>query len=197
MIPLQEGIRRDDTNGMGRHLETNELAVALGENLAHRRAAIGLSPQGLAQACGLKKRQVLRFERAQALPSDDELVALADALRTSTDELAPPGYHVVLVGDADKPARTGAAALDALLREYLSMLMELRNAETIPLSTVRHDDLSELAAALGGTPEAIEAKIATLLDTDTAGAEALRTAIFQANVPPVGADTRFGVGATG
>lgn len=180
---------------MARHDPTNDLASALGKNLADRRLAIGFSPQELARASGLRKRQILGFERGRELPSDLELIALADALDSETAELVPAGYHFVHVRDGDDPARRSEVAVDALLREYLSMLLELRNVRTLPLSTVRHDDLVELAEALGGAPDAIEAKIAALLETDPAWAHAAREAIFPSDNESRSFDGPFVFGA--
>jgi transcriptional regulator with XRE-family HTH domain len=69
-------------------------------------------------------------------------------------------------------------APDALLREYLSMLLELRDTQRISPTSLRQEDLSELAAALGGTPEAIEARLMELLGTDEQEAWQLRTTIL-------------------
>ena len=58
------------------------------------------------------------------------------------------------------------------------MVQELRQAQGLPLSSLRQHDLSELAIALGGTPEAIEARLIELLDTDRRHAEQLRASIM-------------------
>jgi hypothetical protein len=91
------------------------------------------------------------------------LSALAVACDVAPSELAQP--------EPD-------AAFDALLREYLSMLLELRQASTIAPVSLRQDDLSELATALGGTPERIEARLVELLGTDAAGASEMRAVLL-------------------
>jgi hypothetical protein len=60
----------------------------------------------------------------------------------------------------------GREALDTLLREYLAMVVELRSGQTVTPPTLRHEDLVELATALGDTPESIEARLVALLSTD-------------------------------
>ena len=55
--------------------------------------------------------------------------------------------------------RAGAGA-DGLLREYLAMIYELRNLPPGTRPPMREEDLAALADALGGTPEAIEARLA-------------------------------------
>jgi hypothetical protein len=75
-------------------------------------------------------------------------------------------------------------AQDALLREYLAMVLELRDAPDMAPASIRQDDLSELARALGGNPEAIESRLVELLGTDSAQAWELRTTLW----PYLGAD---------
>lgn len=72
----------------------------------------------------------------------------------------------------------GEAAFDALLREYLSMVLELRNSREAAPSSIRQDDLCELARALGGTPEAIEVRLMQLLGTDQHNAWQVRSTIL-------------------
>ena len=71
-------------------------------------------------------------------------------------------------------------AMDRLLREYLAMVMELRNAP-VNAMTLRNADLSELALALGGTPDAIEARLRELLRADEQDVTELRRAIMLAS----------------
>ena len=55
---------------------------------------------------------------------------------------------------ARSPGRT---RLEALLQEYLSMVVEMRSGRPVTAPSLRHEDLVELAASLGDTPESIEA----------------------------------------
>ena len=54
------------------------------------------------------------------------------------------------------------------------MVRDLRGTSAIPPSSLRHDDLTELGRVLGGTPEAIEARLVELLTTDLPDAQRLR-----------------------
>jgi len=96
----------------------------------------------------------------------------------ATDEItdAPDAPEIADI-DADRGTLPGVAP-DALLREYLSMLLELRDTQRISPTSLRQEDLSELATALGGTPEAIEARLMELLGTDEQEAWQLRTTIL-------------------
>lgn len=141
-----------------------------------------MSRAGLASASGLTRKQITAFERGKSSLSEQELTALAEACDVEVGALAPPGYNLaVAVGVLSNGAPgelRGQAALDALLREYLSMVVELRDGRDAPPSSLRQDDLSELARALGGTPEAIEARLIELLGTDEQEAWQLRATIL-------------------
>ena len=96
-------------------------------------------------------------------------------------DLLPPGYSLrVLVHDTPDGARevAGAHALEALLQEYLSMVVEMRSGRPVTAPSLRHEDLVELAASLGDTPESIEARLVALLGADTDDAAAIRSMIL-------------------
>ncbi|HEX5585735.1 MAG TPA: helix-turn-helix transcriptional regulator, partial [Acidimicrobiia bacterium] len=145
-----------------------------GRNLAVARRGSGMSVNDLARATGVGRRRVRAIERGSAMPTSLELEALADACGVSVTDLVPPGSNLRLLDRDGRRSGNGALegelALDALLREYISMVLELRNAERLPASTLREEDLVELARALGGSPEAIEARLIELLGTDAEGA---------------------------
>jgi transcriptional regulator with XRE-family HTH domain len=151
-----------------------------GPSLRAVRERAGLSPRKLAKSSGVDVRRITELERSAAPPTDRELGALAQACRVSVFDLLPPGYVGVLAHDDACGAHEvrGAEASDALLREYLSMVLELRSNRVVTAPTLRHDDLVELAAALGDTPEAIEVRLVALLDTDAADADAIRSMIL-------------------
>ena len=157
-------------------------ATALGDRLEQVRTAHDISQRRLARATGLSARQIAAFEAGRATPSGDEAAALADVLGIDPEELMPPGHRLAMVGPGREGEQRGTAALDALLREYVSMVLELRGSDELPVATLRHDDLTELARALGGTPDAIEARLVDLLGTDARGAHAARATIFPAAV---------------
>ena len=112
----------------------------------------------------------------------DELGVLAQACGVSVFDLVPAGHNLrVLLHDDDAVGTSeanGEAALDALLREYLSMVVELRRGNTVTAPSLRHDDLAVLAANLGGTPAAIEARLVELLGSEAGDARALRALIL-------------------
>jgi hypothetical protein len=130
----------------------------------------------------LSRRRVVSLERGRTVASESEVANLAEACGVGIGVLATAGCRVTLVAETVSPHLTGEvsgdAALDALLREYVSMLLELRNSSEIAPVSFRHDDLTELARALGGTPQAIEARLIELLGTDAQGASELRSEIL-------------------
>src|SRR5262245_1841132 len=85
----------------------------------------------------------------------------------------------------EAPTRNDNEAMDGLLREYLAMVVELRNAP-VTAATLRDADLSELALALGGSPDAIEARLRELIDADEQDVSELRQAILAASHPSLG-----------
>jgi transcriptional regulator with XRE-family HTH domain len=138
----------------------------------------GLSHASLARAAELSKRRVIRLERGTAVPTASEVQALATACFVSVGDLATPGHDLALVGGGTEDATIrGSAAVDALLREYIAMVLEMRNRDEIPVSSLRHEDLTELSRALGDSPEAIETRLIELVGTDSEGAQRLRAAI--------------------
>jgi transcriptional regulator with XRE-family HTH domain len=123
----------------------------------------GLSRSQLARASGLRRHDIAAFEEGTAVPTASDLGAIAVACGVGAADLLRPRMD---------------PAFDALLREYLSMVLELRRASTIPAVSLRQEDLTELAKALGGTPELIEARLIELLGTDAEGASELRAAML-------------------
>jgi transcriptional regulator with XRE-family HTH domain len=143
------------------------------------RARAGLSPRKLARASGVKARRLADLEAGIDQPTDRELGALAQGCGVSVFDLLPPGYslRVLVRDDAGAKEVQGRTALDALLREYLQMVLELRSGRAITPPTLRHDDLVELASALGDTPESIEQRLIELLGTEP-NAAAIRSLIL-------------------
>ena len=170
----------------GRALEL-EGSVEFGHRLEQVRTRAGLSPAELARSSRVSRRRILALEDGRTVPTDRELGALAQACRVSVFELIPPGLSLsVLGGDPETPgaALRGDAALNALLREYLVMVLELRQGNPVTAPSLRHDDLVELAAALGGTPEAIEHRLVELLGAGADEAHELRTMILPSTGAP-------------
>lgn len=137
--------------------------VGPGPRIEAVRTEHGLSRSQLARVSGLRRRDIAAFEEGTAAPTASDLGAIAvacgvdvrDLLRTQMDP-----------------------AFDALLREYLSMVLELRRASTIAPVSLRQEDLTELAKALGGTPQLIEARLIELLGTDAESASEMREAML-------------------
>lgn len=176
-IVLQREVGTDDVDQMKQDLALPVAGGPFGHNLAAARRAAGLSLNDLARTTGISRRHTRAIERGSVGVSSAELHALADACGVTPADLVPPGSNLRLLG-GDRGALEGEAALDALLREYISMVIEMRNAERLPTSTLREEDLTELARALGGSPEAIEARLVELIGTDAQGAHNLRSAIL-------------------
>jgi hypothetical protein len=104
--------------------------------------------------------------------SEADLRTLAEACGVDVDELAPRNLRLALAAHAlsDQGAvqLEGEAARDALLREYVLMLVDLRGSVDVPASSLRQDDLEELARVVGGTPAAIEDRLTYLLEASWA-----------------------------
>jgi transcriptional regulator with XRE-family HTH domain len=161
--------------------EPAEPAVDFGRCLEAARRESGLSYRKLARKSGLNARRIEELETGVELPTDRELGALAHGCGLSVFDLLPPGYTLRVL-DHDEPAGAqevrGREAIDALLREYISMVVELRSGREVTAPTLRHEDLVELAAALGDTPESIETKLVSLLDADAVEIPAIRSMIL-------------------
>src|SRR5262245_20953383 len=152
--------------------------LRLGASLRRAREVRGLSELQAARATGVRRRRIAAFEHGDATPSDAELSSFARAYMVSVDELIPAGHDFAVVGIDAGSAVRGDEARDALLREYVSMVLQLRGGSGLQPSSLRHDDLRELAAALGGSADAIEAKLVDLLDADPTTARTARVSLF-------------------
>ncbi len=68
----------------------------LARRIRSLRLALGMSQQHLADAAGLDRTQISKYERAEHAPSAEALKSLAHALKTTTDHL--------LGGTSDSPS---------------------------------------------------------------------------------------------
>ena len=163
--------RRPIFTHMGRQTE-HTANDDVGDRLQQLRRSLGKSRGQLARTSGLTRREVAAFERGRSSMSEADLRALADACGVDIDELAPPDLRLALAAHAlsDQGAvqLEGDAAREALLREYVLMLVDLRGSADVPASSLRQDDLAELARVVGGTPEAVEDRLTDLLDATSA-----------------------------
>jgi transcriptional regulator with XRE-family HTH domain len=151
-----------------------------GVQLTYFRHGQNLSRRQLSAASGLRRHTIASLERDRRQPSPDETRLLRDALGVEFDLEASHEPFSLVVGKSSEGEIAhveGDHALDALLREYLSMVAELRSCEGGEISSLRHDDLTELARVLGGTPEAIESRLMALLGMDASAAFDLRSVI--------------------
>jgi transcriptional regulator with XRE-family HTH domain len=167
---------------MSRDREGSVERQSIGRAVHAARESAGLSRAELAQACGLKKRRIDAIEHGRVVTAAHELRSIAVACEVDFGSLVPPGYGLTLTpGGAARRSTDqlqGGEALDALLREYVSMVLELRSVPPEQLASIRQQDLTELARALGGTPEAIEARLTELLGTTDRSATTLRETIL-------------------
>ena len=126
-----------------------------------------MSQAELAPRVGCEPTRDRGARRGRSSVSDADLHTLADACGVEIGVLAPPKFRLAVaahaLSDQGRLAR-GDAARDVLLREYVAMLVELRGATNVPTSSLRQDDLAELARVVGGTPEAIDARLTELLE---------------------------------
>ena len=159
-------------------MDTVHEEVTFGAALQTVRAGAGLSSRKLARASGLAIKRVSQLESGDGLPTDRELGVLAQACGVSVFDLLPPGYTLRVLlhdGTAGPQELQGQVALDALLREYVAMVVELRAGRAVTPPTLRHEDLVELATALGDTPESIEARLVNLLGADDGGTPVMQS----------------------
>src|SRR3954471_23140790 len=129
---------------------------AFGRLLEAARVQAQLSPRQLAKKSGVAGRRLTDLHEGVEAPTDREIGVLAQACGVSVFALLPPGYSLRVLAHDDSSAPrevVGDTAAEALLREYLSMVVELRSGRVIAAPTLRHDDLVELADALGDTPD--------------------------------------------
>jgi transcriptional regulator with XRE-family HTH domain len=148
---------------MKRRATDSAVPAGPGSRITAVRTEHGLSRSQLARASGLRRQDIAAFEEGTAVPTTSDFGAIAVACGVGATDLVRPRID---------------PAFDALLREYISMVLELRQASTIPPVSLRQEDLTELAKALGGTPELIEARLIELLGTDAAGASEMREAML-------------------
>ena len=69
------------------------MALDLGSRITELRSARGLSQEALANELGLSRQAVSRWERGEALPDTENLIALADLFEVTLDELVRPAVR--------------------------------------------------------------------------------------------------------
>jgi len=134
----------------------------VGRQLRNVRRKQGLSRAEVARSAGLTRRELAAYERGRVEIPESDLWCLAGSCGVDVGELLPQrtelridsSISTLAIGDSIRHLRMPDEP-DGMLRQYLAMIYELRNlppGATVPL---READLSTLADALGGTPDAI------------------------------------------
>jgi transcriptional regulator with XRE-family HTH domain len=145
------------------------------QDLGSARRAAGLTRRELARRSGVPKRTLAAIERGTRVASTEQSAAIASACADAS--IAPPEAPV-LDPVATTVAPDDTVALDDLLREYIAMVVELRSTTVESFGSLRVEDLTVLAGALGSSPETIEARIMELLGTEASRASEMRGAIL-------------------
>lgn len=84
---------------------------SIGERIAKARQRRGVTQEGLAEALGIHRQQLSRFETGRSSPSAEQLRALAEHLQVSVDEI------LGVSGDLATTLSTIRASLDRLEAE--------------------------------------------------------------------------------
>jgi transcriptional regulator with XRE-family HTH domain len=178
---VHSAVSTADESQMTAHDEY-DASSGFGTRLRAVRHEADLSKRSVAKRSGIPLRRVSALDAGSEVPTDRELGALAQACRVSVFDLLPSGYSLRLLAQDDEASGarevSGSEASDALLREYLSMVVEMRAGRPVTAPTLRHEDLVELAAALGDDPEAIGARLVDLLDANAGDAPVLVSMIL-------------------
>jgi transcriptional regulator with XRE-family HTH domain len=156
-----------------------------GRHLRQVRRKQGLSRSEVARSAGLTRRELAAYERGRIVIPESDLWCLAGSCGVDVNELLPgreplkvgSGLSSLAMGDSIRRLRDPAPP-DGLLREYLSMVYELRNLPPGSRVPLREPDLVALAEALGGTPGAIEARLVELIGASQEEAARLRAMIL-------------------
>ncbi len=157
----------------------------VGRHLRAVRKSKGLSRAEVARSAGLTRRELAAYERGRSPVPDSDLWCLAGSCGVDVGDLLPTRDRLgvgsdlgaLTVGESVRRLRPGTDA-DGVLREYLAMLYELRNLPPGTKPPMREEDLATLADALGGTPEAIEARLHDLIGASREEAARLRGLIL-------------------
>ena len=167
----------------------------VGRNLRQVRKQQGLSRSAVARSAGLTRRELVAYERGRVAVPESDLWCLAGSCGVDVGELLPSrdplqissDLSTIGIGDTVRRLRNPGEP-DGLLREYLSMIYELRNLPPGSRVPLRNSDLAALADALGGTPENIERRLVELIGASPAEAARLRAMIL----PPLSLPSGMG-----
>jgi transcriptional regulator with XRE-family HTH domain len=157
----------------------------VGRQLRNVRRKQGLTRAEVARSAGLTRRELAAYERGRVEIPESDLWCLAGSCGVDVAELLPQrdelridsSISTLAIGDSIRHLRT-IDEPDGMLRQYLAMIYELRNLPPDATVPLREADLATLADALGGTPEAIEARLADVIGADRDEAARLRAMIL-------------------
>lgn len=106
----------------------------MSEVLRRRRAELGMSQADLAEAAGVDRRQIRRYEAGEQQPVLSVAVAIADALKISVGELAGvPTHKIDLTGDWWASWQTSKDSEEVITLQEVRFRQqgELINVETV------------------------------------------------------------------
>ena len=151
---------------------------------------------------GLKTAALRNYERGSEPVPDDVAGRLADAYDCDVSTLLPnrdvapvilePGY--LRVGPASKTLRSDDPHPDEVLKGYLSLLYDMRDLKPGTRIPLRDHDLDALAEALGGTSDAIEARLIELMHVTRDEAAAMTATLLRRRFVVPAAGLIFGAG---
>ena len=157
----------------------------VGRQLRLVRRKQGLSRSDVARSAGLTRRELAAYERGRLVIPESDLSCLAGSCGVEVNDLLPHrtplrvGSDLSSLGIGDGTRRLLVPGQPELLqREYVSMVQELRNLPPGSRIPLREADLVVLADALGGTPDAIEARLMEIIGATREEATRLRGMIL-------------------
>ena len=174
----------------------------MGAALRAARRAAGVRRRDAAGRVGLKTAALRNYERGSEPVPDDVAGRLADAYDCDVSTLLPnrdvapvilePGY--LRVGPASKTLRSDDPHPDEVLKGYLSLLYDMRDLKPGTRIPLRDHDLDALAEALGGTSDAIEARLIELMHVTRDEAAAMTATLLRRRFVVPAAGLIFGAG---
>lgn len=178
---------------------TDGLPVArVGAVLAAYRRAVCLSRRTVAAESGLDGHRLKSYELGRTRIPDSDLTRLAEVYEVGVEDLLPPRRAVEVDVDVDnallrlgrivRPVNDPQGDVTGVLREYLDLIYELRDAPKDHRIPLREEDLAALADALGHEPGAIENRLMDIMDCTRDEAASMRRLILRRKIamPAVG-----------
>jgi transcriptional regulator with XRE-family HTH domain len=164
--------------------------------VARARAAAGSTDRDLADAVGVPLRLVRVWERGDAVPTDDEMEAIALACGTRLTELLPRRDSVLFdratgimrMGDEAVAIGPGAADNDDILSAFVTMVRRQRGLRPGDDVKLRQEDLDALVEALDLDDDELEERLVGLIGMSRSQAAAVRAQLLRRRlaVPVVG-----------